>query len=72
MTASEDSAVIVRSTIEMAHNLGLRVVAEGVETRTIADRLAQLGGEAAQGYYVSRPMPVAEYENWKAEFCWAH
>lgn len=71
MTTSEDSAVIVRSTIEMAHNLGLRVVAEGVESRTIADRLAQQGCDAAQGYYISRPMPVAQYEKWNATFSWA-
>ncbi|AYH43927.1 EAL domain-containing protein [Azoarcus sp. DN11] len=70
MTSSEDSSVIVRSTIDMAHNLGLRVVAEGVETRTIAERLGQLGCEAAQGYYISRPMPVAQYPDWSAAFSW--
>lgn len=72
MASDEDSAVIVRSTIEMAHNLGLRVVAEGVETHAIADQLARLGCEAAQGYCISRPMPVAQYAEWTAGFSWAH
>jgi diguanylate cyclase (GGDEF)-like protein len=72
MVTDEDSAVIVRSTIEMAHNLGLRVVAEGVETPAIATRLAALGCEAAQGYCISRPMPAADYAAWQAGFRWAH
>ena len=72
MGSDQDSAVIVRSTIEMAHNLGLRVVAEGVETRAIADQLGRFGCEVAQGYYISRPMPVAQYADWNAGFSWAH
>lgn len=72
MANDEDSAVIVRSTIEMAHNLGLQVVAEGVETDTIARRLADLGCEAVQGYWISRPLPVADYAAWQSGFCWPH
>lgn len=52
--------------------LGLRVVAEGVETRTVADRLAELGCEDAQGYYISRPMPVSQYLDWTASFSRTH
>ncbi|NMG30211.1 putative bifunctional diguanylate cyclase/phosphodiesterase [Aromatoleum evansii] len=70
MTSDEDSQVIVRSTVEMAHNLGLHVVAEGVETRAIADCLAQLGCEDAQGFCISRPMPASQYVDWRAGFSW--
>jgi len=54
------SATIVRSTIELAHNLGLKVVAEGVETRTVWDVLLELGCDVGQGYYFSRPVPPEE------------
>ena len=52
--------MIVRSTIELAHNLGLGVVAEGVESQEIMDMLARLGCDVAQGYHLGRPMPVAD------------
>ena len=58
MVADQDDAVIVRSTIELAHTLGLKVVAEGVEQRETWDRLAALGCDFAQGYYLSRPQPA--------------
>ncbi|MGY2003623.1 putative bifunctional diguanylate cyclase/phosphodiesterase [Blastococcus sp. SYSU DS1024] len=51
---------IVRSTVELAHSLGLRVVAEGVETRATWAELARLGCDAAQGFWLARPMPDAE------------
>jgi diguanylate cyclase (GGDEF)-like protein len=54
MTTDENSAVIVRSTIDLAHQLGLKVIAEGVETQDILNRLEGLGCDAAQGYYISR------------------
>ncbi len=50
--------VIVRSTIELAHALGLRVVAEGVETRGTWERLVALGCDEAQGYWLGRPGPA--------------
>lgn len=56
-TASEDE-VIVRSTIELARNLGLAVVAEGVENQAALDMLRDLGCDAAQGFYLSRPCPA--------------
>jgi EAL domain-containing protein (putative c-di-GMP-specific phosphodiesterase class I) len=64
MTRDENDAVIVRSTIELAHNLGLRVVAEGVETREMWDLLQMLGCETAQGYYMSKPLGRQEFEHW--------
>ncbi|MBI3606850.1 MAG: EAL domain-containing protein [Nitrospirae bacterium] len=58
MVTDQDDAVIVRSTIELAHTLGRKVVAEGVEQRETWDRLAALGCDVAQGYYLSRPQPA--------------
>jgi EAL domain-containing protein (putative c-di-GMP-specific phosphodiesterase class I) len=51
---------IVRSTIDLAHNLGLRVVAEGVETRAAWDELTRLGCDDAQGYWLARPAPAGD------------
>ena len=64
MAAHEEDEVIVRSTIDLGHNLGLSVVAEGVETRAVMERLAPLGCDVAQGYYLGRPMPAEELEIW--------
>ena len=55
---------IVRSTIDLAHNLGLTVVAEGIENVTILERLAAFGCDEAQGYYISKPMPASEFAAW--------
>jgi predicted signal transduction protein with EAL and GGDEF domain len=56
--------VIVRSTIELGHNLGLRVVAEGVEDEETLNELRRLGCDEAQGYHLSRPVPAPELERW--------
>ncbi len=60
MLVNEGNAVIVRSTIELAHNLGLKVVAEGVEDVATCETLVALGCHVAQGYYLSRPLPAAD------------
>ena len=60
---SED-AVIVRSTIEMSHSLGLKVVAEGVELAPMLGLLARWGCDTAQGYLIGKPMPAAAFEQW--------
>ncbi|WP_122869100.1 bifunctional diguanylate cyclase/phosphodiesterase [Pseudomonas viridiflava] len=60
---SED-AVIVRSTIEMSHNLGLKVVAEGVEYQHSLDLLRRWHCDTAQGYLISRPLTAAAFETW--------
>jgi diguanylate cyclase (GGDEF)-like protein len=51
---------IVRSTIDLAHNLGLSVVAEGIETEAVMERLGVLGAETGQGFVISRPLPADE------------
>lgn len=56
MLANPASDVIVRSTVDLAHNLGMRVVAEGVETRDHYNRLRQLFTDIAQGYFISIPL----------------
>jgi len=58
------AAALVASTIALAHSLGLRMVAEGVETIVAYTELARLGCDQAQGYFVSRPIPAAELDHW--------
>ena len=64
MEADRKNAAIVRSTIELGHNLGLTVVAEGVETEHELDELKRYGCDSAQGYYFAKPMPAAQLERW--------
>ncbi|WP_439440986.1 putative bifunctional diguanylate cyclase/phosphodiesterase [Roseateles sp. DB2] len=63
-----DDAKIVRSTIELAHNLGLSVVAEGLETLQAWQILARLGCDEGQGYFISKPMPEAQFGEWLAQW----
>jgi EAL domain-containing protein (putative c-di-GMP-specific phosphodiesterase class I) len=60
-------AVIVRSTIELAHNLGLTVVAEGVENEGALEILVENGCDSAQGFFFSRPCPADELTAWLTE-----
>ncbi len=74
MADAEGDTKIVRSTIDLAHNLGLSVVAEGVESADILNRLQQLGCDEAQGYHMSKPLPVDGFvawaEKWQANAVW--
>jgi diguanylate cyclase (GGDEF)-like protein len=67
MMADDDSAAIVRSTIDLAHNLGLEVVAEGVATEHISAALTALHCDAGQGFYFAGPLPEVEAAQWAAE-----
>jgi diguanylate cyclase (GGDEF)-like protein len=67
MSANSNDAVIVRSTIELGHNLGLRLVAEGVEDAETWRLLRSLGCDVIQGYYLSRPRPADELTPWLIE-----
>ena len=66
MLKNEDDEIIVKSIIDLAHNLGLTVVAEGVETKEIAQRLSELNCDTLQGYYFSKPLPADQFEAWHA------
>ena len=68
MEADEDDAKIVRSTIDLAHNLGLSVVAEGVESREVWDKLQALACDEAQGYFMGRPMPADHFIAWREQW----
>jgi diguanylate cyclase (GGDEF)-like protein len=59
-----DDAVIVKSTIDLAHSLGLRVVAEGVETAAGWEALRRFGCDTAQGYLISKPLGADAFEDW--------
>ncbi len=67
MEVNENDAVIVRSTIDLAHNLGLKVTAEGVETQDVWDTLSILGCDQSQGYLMGRPMSVEALDIWLNE-----
>ncbi len=64
MGNSAEDAAIVRSTIGLGHDLGLTVVAEGVESPATLELLSSLGCDLAQGYYIGRPMPIPELIGW--------
>jgi diguanylate cyclase (GGDEF)-like protein len=70
VTTSEQSAAIVRSMIDLGHALKLEVVAEGVEDQATWDRIAALGCDVVQGYWVSEPMPVGEAGDWLTRSRW--
>ncbi|MEW9856959.1 putative bifunctional diguanylate cyclase/phosphodiesterase [Novosphingobium sp. M1R2S20] len=65
---NRSDAVLVRSTIDMAHELGLKVVAEGVETAECLDFLRSVGCDMAQGYLISRPVPPSRFGELLAEY----
>jgi diguanylate cyclase (GGDEF)-like protein len=67
MEVNENDAVIVRSTIDLAHNLGLKVTAEGVETQDVWDTLSILGCDQSQGYFMGRPMSEEKLDAWLGE-----
>ena len=71
MEENDNDAVIVRSTIDLAHNLGLRVTAEGVETQGAWDLLEILGCDNSQGYFMGKPMPAEKLEAWLQASAWS-
>jgi EAL domain-containing protein (putative c-di-GMP-specific phosphodiesterase class I) len=70
MTRDRDDEAIVRSTIDLAHNMGLRVVAEGVESLEVLDRLREMGCDEVQGYYIARPMPAGDLPAFIEQAAW--
>ncbi|HKO57922.1 MAG TPA: EAL domain-containing protein, partial [Thermoanaerobaculia bacterium] len=68
--SSTDDLMIVRSTIELGHNMGLVVIAEGVETLEAWRILKRLGCDLAQGYFMSPPLPAAQFQEWFGTSKW--
>ena len=68
METDSDDAMIVRSTIDLAHNLGLTVVAEGVENASAWNLLRELNCDHAQGFHMGRPMPAAVFSQWSVDW----
>jgi diguanylate cyclase (GGDEF)-like protein len=66
LTSDDDDAVIVKSATELGHNLGLSIVAEGVEDEATLVALRSIGVDVAQGFHVGRPMPETLFEEWIA------
>jgi len=70
MLEDKQDELIVNSTINLAHNLGLTVVAEGVETEELLQHLGDMGCDEAQGYFIARPMAVAAADEWLTQSNW--
>jgi EAL domain-containing protein (putative c-di-GMP-specific phosphodiesterase class I) len=64
MTEDAGAAAIVRTTVDLAHSLGLTMVAEGVENQAALAELARLGCDLAQGYHISKPLPAEQLTSW--------
>jgi len=73
LAKSEEDRILVRSTIELGHNLGLKITAEGVEDLESVNMLREYGCDTLQGYFISRPLPASELETFihEAKFDWA-
>ena len=70
MDVDANDDAIVRASVDLAHYMGLKVVAEGVESARVLGRLREIGCDAAQGYHVGRPLPIDEFEHWLALGAW--
>ena len=71
MWREASNAVIVRSVIDLAHNLGVRVAGEGIEDQGTLDALLEMGCDTGQGYLIGRPMPAAELAQWLEDSPWS-
>jgi diguanylate cyclase (GGDEF)-like protein/PAS domain S-box-containing protein len=72
MLVDEKDAAIVRSIVDLAHNLGMRVVAEGIEDEAVWRQLGDLGCDRGQGYYLGRSMAAEQLDAWLATSSWAN
>jgi diguanylate cyclase (GGDEF)-like protein len=70
MVIDHNDAVIVRTTVDLSHNLGFKVVAEGVEDQATWDHLENLGCDSAQGFYMSRPLTAEAFMHWLDNSPW--
>ena len=70
MAANKDDLIIVRSTIDLAHNMGRKVIAEGVHSPEIWNMLVELGCDMAQGFYISEPLSPIKLKQWLHNSPW--
>jgi diguanylate cyclase (GGDEF)-like protein len=70
METDNNDHVIVRSTIDMAHGMGMNVIAEGVESEALLKELMMMGCDIVQGYHISRPLPAEEFIEWTHQSKW--
>lgn len=68
MIEDENDAMIVRSTVDLAHNLGMKVIAEGIEDKEVMDLLMILGCDQGQGYYINYPVSEDTFEVWLRQY----
>lgn len=68
MSKNNNDQVIVNTTLQMGHNLGLEIVAEGIEDQATLDSLTSMKCDLAQGYHIARPMPESDFINWLENF----
>jgi diguanylate cyclase (GGDEF)-like protein len=71
MATHDNDQAIVRSTIDLGHRLGMQVIAEGVETQEMWDRLVSLDCDVAQGFLMARPMPATDISDWYLHSPWS-
>lgn len=71
MDKDKNDYAIVRASIGLAHHMGLKVVAEGVENASVLESLIAMGCDYAQGYHIARPMPLEEFEHWMQHASWS-
>ena len=57
-------ALIVKAIIDLGHSMGMKITTEGIETREEWDLLQRLGSDTIQGYYISKPLPAADFGPW--------
>ncbi|PHS68734.1 MAG: GGDEF-domain containing protein [Methylophaga sp.] len=67
---SQNDAVIVNATIHLAQNLGLKIVAEGVENTEVMEKLRDYGCDIVQGFYINKPQPIEEFNTWLKNSQW--
>jgi len=70
MARSDADAAIVRTVIDLAHNLGKQVCAEGVEDEVTYEMLKEMGCDLAQGYWISHPRPAESLRQWLTDTAW--
>ena len=70
MSESDADAAIVRTVVDLAHNLGKQVCAEGVEDEATWNRLSEIGCDLAQGFWICRPLPAAQFMRWLVDTSW--